>query len=225
MAARRATRADARRRVRSEDVGPRVVDETLRDGLQSASASDPPVDEPLVPLTLRVNGERVDVAVRPSRTLLELLRKDLDLVGTKQGCDEGDCGACTVLLDGAPVLACLTLALSCRGREVVTVESLAGAPALDPLLDAFDRCGAGQCGFCTSGMLLTGKALLRANAHPTRYEIREAISGNLCRCTGYGAIVDAIDLAASGDASGRAPPLPGVENVPPPLPPYPERRR
>jgi 2-isopropylmalate synthase len=174
----------------------------------------------LLPLQLRVNGDTLAIAVAPSRTLLEVLRQDLDLVGTKQGCDQGECGACTVLVDGEPVLSCLVLAASCEGREIVTVESLAGAPTLDPLLDAFDRTGAGQCGFCTSGMLLTGKALLAREPFPSRQAIREAISGNLCRCTGYGPIVDAIELAAGGGPATPNPPLPGAECPPKPLPPH-----
>ncbi len=176
-------------------------------------------DEPLDRLTLHVNGAPVDVATRPSRTLLELLRYDLGLIGTKQGCDKGDCGACTVLVDGEPVLACLTLALGCEGAHVTTVESLNGAPRLDPLLDAFDRRGAGQCGFCTPGMLMASKALLARDRAPSRQAIREAICGNLCRCTGYGAIVDAVELAARL-ASGDDPAAPERPNEPAPHRPY-----
>jgi 2-isopropylmalate synthase len=175
----------------------------------------------LAPLSFRLNGEARELAVRSSRTLLEVLRYDLDLVGTKQGCDKGDCGACTVLIDGEPALACLTLAQSCGGRSVTTVESLSGPPALDPLLDAFDRRGAGQCGFCTGGMLMTAKALLARDPDPSRREIAEAISGNLCRCTGYGAIIDAVQLGAR-IARGEEPAgagLPG-QHVSAPLPPY-----
>lgn len=188
---------------------------------RSALRPEPRAMDALSPVRLRVNGQPVEVAARPSRTLLELLRYDLDLVGAKQGCDKGDCGACTVLLDGEPTLACLTLAHACEGREVTTVESLAGAPALDPLLDAFDRRGAGQCGFCTGGMLLTAKALLARQPRPSRPEISEAISGNLCRCTGYGAILDAIEDGAA-IARGDSPccvGLPG-KHVSAPLPPY-----
>ena len=153
-------------------------------------------DEPLVSLRTRVNGDVVHVAVPASRTLLEMLRYDLDLVGTKQGCDKGDCGACTVLIDGRPILSCISLAHHVDGREVTTVEALPGAPNLDPLLDAFDRCGAGQCGFCTPGMLMAATALLRRESAPSDALIRQDISGNLCRCTGYTAIVKAIRLAA-----------------------------
>ncbi|HQY60309.1 MAG TPA: 2Fe-2S iron-sulfur cluster-binding protein [Polyangiaceae bacterium] len=182
------------------------------------------VAEPQEPLQLVINGDNVRTSVAPSRTLLELLRYDLDLTGTKQGCDKGDCGACTVLVDGEPVLACLTLALMCHGRQVTTVESLSGAPSLDGLLDAFDRRGAGQCGFCTPGMLMSAKALLARDKRPTRAAVRAAISGNLCRCTGYGAIVDAVMDEAARARGERASPMPsGEEHAPPPLPPYRER--
>jgi 2-isopropylmalate synthase len=162
----------------------------------------------------------MELAVHPRRTLLEALRYDLDLVGTKQGCDKGDCGACTVVLDGEAVLSCLTLALDADGRKVQTVETLAGAPHIDPILDCFDRVGGGQCGFCTPGMLMSATALLDKHPSPTRDQIKVAVSGNLCRCTGYGRIFDAIELAAKirrGEAeAGEG--LPGTECVPPPLP-------
>jgi 2-isopropylmalate synthase len=182
-------------------------------------------DEPLVPLQFRVNDEPLEIAARPSRTLLELLRYDLDLVGTKQGCDKGDCGACTVLIDGEPQLSCLTLSLDCQGRSVTTVESLAGPPRLDPLLDAFDRCGAGQCGFCTPGMLMAATGLLAREPKPSRETIQQSLAGNLCRCTGYGAIFDAVELAARIRA-GEEPSaieMPGSEHVPPALPRNKER--
>jgi 2-isopropylmalate synthase len=175
--------------------------------------------EPLVPMSLRIGGAEVRLAVPPRRTLLEALRYDLDLVGTKQGCDKGDCGACTVVVDGRAVLSCLTLALATDGASVATVEHLAGAPHVDPLLDCFDRVGGGQCGFCTPGMLMSATALLETNPRPTRHEIQLAISGNLCRCTGYGRIVDAIELAAAvkrGEAASGVG-LPGAECAPPPL--------
>ncbi|MCC6558715.1 MAG: (2Fe-2S)-binding protein [Polyangiaceae bacterium] len=176
-------------------------------------------------MSMRVGGADVSLAVPARRTLLEALRYDLDLVGTKQGCDKGDCGACTVLVDGVPVLSCLTLALDADGREVRTVESLAGAPHVDPLLDAFDLAGGGQCGFCTPGMLMSATALLERRPCPTRDEIKLAISGNLCRCTGYRKIIDAVELAAK-IRRGEAPTLsggqglPGTECAPPPLPPH-----
>jgi 2-isopropylmalate synthase len=172
----------------------------------------------LVPMSMRVGGAPVELAVHARRTLLEALRYDLDLIGTKQGCDKGDCGACTVILDGRAVLSCLTLALEADGRDVQTVETLAGAPHLDPLVDCFDQVGGGQCGFCTPGMLMSATALLDRSPRPTRDEIKLAISGNLCRCTGYGRIVDAVEMAAKirrGEAEGGA--LPG-EHAPPPLP-------
>jgi carbon-monoxide dehydrogenase small subunit len=161
----------------------------------------------LVPLSLTVNGDAVTIAVRPERTLLEVLRYDLGLTGTKQGCDEGDCGACTVRVDGRPVLSCLTLALETEGARVETVEGLARGAELHPLQQAFVRRGAAQCGFCTPGVLACAGALLEREPAPTREAIQEAISGNLCRCTGYTKIVDAIEDAAEAmrgdDAAGR----------------------
>ncbi len=178
-----------------------------RDESHGSAMSAPRMIAPIAPLSalisirLTVNGDALVVATSPNRTLLELLRYDIDLTGTKQGCDKGDCGACTVLIDGRPALACLTLAQNCDNRSIATVESLKGAPDVDPLLDAFDRTGAGQCGFCTPGMLMCAKALLHETPAPSRDAIREAVSGNLCRCTGYGPIIDAIELAASKQAS------------------------
>lgn len=145
---------------------------------------------------LRVNGDERDCAVTPGTTLLEALRYRLGLTGSKQGCDKGDCGACTVLVDGRPVLSCITLALAAEGREVVTVEGLAENGRPHPLQDAFDRTGGAQCGFCTPGMLVSAWALLRRNPDPTREEISLALSGNLCRCTGYTKIFEAVELAA-----------------------------
>ena len=148
-------------------------------------------------LTLWVNGERHTVAAEPSHTLLEVLREELNLTGTKHGCELGECGACTVLVDGVPVLACLTLPLALGdAAEVLTVEGLAKGPALDPLQTAFAEEGAAQCGYCTPGMLMTAKALLETTPHPSREDIAKAISGNLCRCTGYTAIYEAIEKAA-----------------------------
>ncbi|NUP06953.1 MAG: 2Fe-2S iron-sulfur cluster binding domain-containing protein [Polyangiaceae bacterium] len=191
---------------------------------EARATVEPPLEEGWMPIRLRLNGDNIEHMTRPSRTLLEMLRYDLDLVGTRQGCDKGDCGACTVLIDGEPHLSCITLAASCDERSITTVESLKGPPDLDPLLDAFDRCAAGQCGFCTPGMLMTATALLRKHPRPSRDTIKRALSGNLCRCTGYGAIFDAIDLAAKIRA-GEEPPgvgLPG-EHVPPPLAPQQEK--
>ncbi len=148
-------------------------------------------------MLLRVNGDDYRVDAPDHWTLLEVLRYRLGLTGSKQGCDKGDCGACTVLVDGEPVLACLTLALACEGRAVTTVEGLAESGRPSPLQDAFDRLGGAQCGFCTPGMLMSATALLRRNASPTRAEIAHALSGNLCRCTGYEKILDAVEAAAS----------------------------
>ncbi|MDE3100970.1 MAG: (2Fe-2S)-binding protein [Chloroflexota bacterium] len=147
-------------------------------------------------LTLRVNGERQTVAAEPHHTLLEVLREDLGLTGTKHGCELGECGACTVLVDGVPVLSCLTLPSEIGDAEVTTVEGLAKGPELHPLQTAFAEEAAAQCGYCTPGMLLSAKSLLDRTTAPTREEMAEAIAGNLCRCTGYTAIYEAIDKAA-----------------------------
>lgn len=147
-------------------------------------------------VSMAVNGKRVQRNVPASRTLLELLREDLGLTGTKEGCGKGECGACTVLLDGAPVSSCLVLAYQADGRSVTTIEGLAEGELLHPLQEAFVAEGAVQCGFCMPGMILAAKALLDANPEPTREEIRRGISGNLCRCTGYAKIVAAIETAA-----------------------------
>jgi Aerobic-type carbon monoxide dehydrogenase, small subunit CoxS/CutS homologs len=143
-----------------------------------------------------VNGERCEVAFAPHKTLLELLREDLALTGTKHGCELGECGTCTVLVDGVPILSCLALALSHAGQAIETVEGLAAAEGLHPLQDAFAELGAAQCGYCTPGFLLVAKALLAESPDPSRDEIKEALSGNLCRCTGYLKIFEAVELAA-----------------------------
>jgi aerobic-type carbon monoxide dehydrogenase small subunit (CoxS/CutS family) len=145
---------------------------------------------------LRVNGEAHDVVFPPYKTLLELLREELGLTGTKHGCELGECGACAVLLDGEPQLSCLVLAVECEGRRVDTVEGLARGAELHPLQAAFADLGAAQCGYCTPGILMTAKALLEREKTPSRERIREAISGNLCRCTGYQQIYEAIEEAA-----------------------------
>jgi carbon-monoxide dehydrogenase small subunit len=147
-------------------------------------------------LKTTVNGRPYEVAVSAKRTLAEFLREDLGLTGVKVGCGEGECGACTVLLDGQPVASCILLALEVQDREVTTIEGLADGPELHPLQRAFVKHSAIQCGFCTPGMILTSKALLDHNPHPTEAEIREALSGNLCRCTGYQKIVEAVTEAA-----------------------------
>jgi carbon-monoxide dehydrogenase small subunit len=144
-----------------------------------------------------VNGEPVEAAFAPHKTLLEVLREDLNLTGTKHGCELGECGTCAVLVDGKPVLSCLVLGLECEGRNVETVEGIAGPEGLHPLQKAFADLGAAQCGYCTPGFLLTARALLEANPKPTRTQIREALAGNLCRCTGYIKIFEAVELAAA----------------------------
>src|SRR5215471_14841158 len=154
-------------------------------------------------LTCTVNGEEHSVLADTRDTLLDLLRDRLGLTGTKEGCGNGNCGTCTVLLDGAPVNACLVLALEAPGRDIVTIEGLA-AGALHPLQQALVEQGGTQCGFCTPGIVMSAKALLDANPNPSEAQIRHAIAGNLCRCTGYGKIVEAIAAVAAGSvAQGR----------------------
>lgn len=148
-------------------------------------------------VSLTVNGERVEVSFAPHKTLLEVLREDLRLTGTKHGCELGECGTCAVLVDGRPVLSCLYLGLECDGRRVETVEGMARGATLHPLQKAFADLGAAQCGYCTPGILLTAQALLDANSAPSLDEIKEALSGNLCRCTGYVKIFEAVELAAA----------------------------
>ncbi len=147
-------------------------------------------------LALTVNGETRDVIVPVHKTLLEVLREDLNLTGTKHGCELGECGTCTILVDGEPVLSCLALPVECQGRQIKTVEGMADGGRLHPLQQAFAELGAAQCGYCTPGILLTAEALLAENPTPTRDEVRVALAGNLCRCTGYTKILDAVELAA-----------------------------
>jgi aerobic carbon-monoxide dehydrogenase small subunit len=149
-----------------------------------------------------LNGDPLEIGVRDEETLLETLRERLGLTGTKQGCDLGDCGACTVLLDGEPALSCLILAADTDGHVVITIEGLSQGEHLHPVQRAFHEEGAVQCGFCTPGMVLASKALLDANPVPTDGEIRHALSGNLCRCTGYTKIVGAVKRAADLTISG-----------------------
>ncbi len=156
-----------------------------------------------VHLRMRVNGEDTPVSFAPYKTLLEVLREDLDLTGTKHGCELGECGACAVLIDGEPQLSCLVLALECEARAVETVEGLARGAELHPLQTAFADLGAAQCGYCTPGILMTAKALLEKEPAPSRDRIKEALAGNLCRCTGYQQIFEAVEEAArqmSGEA-------------------------
>ncbi|MBW2619467.1 MAG: (2Fe-2S)-binding protein [Deltaproteobacteria bacterium] len=152
-------------------------------------------------ISLEVNGVRREVAAFPNATLVEVLRYDLELTGTKTSCGEGACGACTVLLDGSPVRSCLTLALEAEGRAVTTIEGLSLNGDLSPLQRAFIEHGAVQCGFCTPGMIITATAFLREFPEPTEEQVRQAISGNVCRCTGYAKIVEAI-LAAAEEMRG-----------------------
>jgi carbon-monoxide dehydrogenase small subunit len=158
-----------------------------------------------VGLRLKINGEPVEIAVPPHKTLLEVLREDLGLTGTKHGCELGECGACTVLVDGEPVLSCLALPVELEGREILTIEGLTSEGAPHPLQTAFAEMGAAQCGYCTPGILLASKALLDRNEEPTREEIKESLSGNLCRCTGYHQIFDAVELAARRTRESRSP--------------------
>lgn len=146
---------------------------------------------------LSVNGELYEIAVPVHKTLLEVLREDLNLTGTKHGCELGECGACTVLIDSVPVLSCLTLPIEVQGHQITTIEGVAQKGKPHPLQIAFTELGAAQCGYCTPGMILTAKALLDRNLSPTRDEIKEALSGNLCRCTGYLKIFEAVELTAS----------------------------
>jgi carbon-monoxide dehydrogenase small subunit len=158
-----------------------------------------------VQIDLRVNGDAVEVAFAPHKTLLEVLREDLGLTGTKHGCELGECGACAVLLDGKPVLSCLQLGLECEGRDVRTVEGMADGPALHPLQESFATLGAAQCGYCTPAMLLTAQALLDQDPSPTRDQVRDALSGVLCRCTGYLQIFEAVEQAAATMRARGAP--------------------
>jgi aerobic-type carbon monoxide dehydrogenase small subunit (CoxS/CutS family) len=148
-------------------------------------------------LSLSVNGEEISVSVAPYKTLLEVLREDLLLTGTKHGCELGECGACTVLVDGQPLMSCLVLALECEDRKIETVEGMTSKSKLHPLQLAFAEHGGSQCGYCTGGMLMSARAFLESQPRPDRQQIREALSGNLCRCTGYQQIIDSVEAAAA----------------------------
>jgi carbon-monoxide dehydrogenase small subunit len=157
-----------------------------------------PMKEPNKQLVaLNVNGDSLELGIAPHHTLLEVLREDAGLTGTKHGCEQGECGLCTVLIDGLPQFSCLTLAIEAQGCEIRTVEGLARGGELHPLQQAYVETGASQCGYCSPGMLMSAFALLERNSAPTRDQIREALAGNLCRCTGYLAIIDAVELAAA----------------------------
>lgn len=155
-------------------------------------------------IKLEINGEYFDLAIEPTAYLIDVIRESVGLTGTKKGCGIGDCGACTVLIDGKPALSCLTLALACTGKAITTIEGLSSGTELHPVQRAFIDKGAVQCGFCTPGMVLSSKALLDENPHPSQDEIKTALAGNLCRCTGYAKIVEAVEHAAhilSGEVS------------------------
>jgi carbon-monoxide dehydrogenase small subunit len=154
-----------------------------------------------------VNGEAHEIFYPAHKTLLEVIREDLNLTGTKHGCELGECGTCAVLIDGEPQLSCLVLAQACQERNIQTVEGMAEGPVLHPLQEAFIEVGAAQCGYCTPGILLTAKALLREKASPSRQDIKDALAGNLCRCTGYIKIYEAIELAAARMRGERAEPV------------------
>jgi carbon-monoxide dehydrogenase small subunit len=160
-------------------------------------------------VALTVNGEAAEAAFAPYKTLLEVLREDLNLCGTKHGCELGECGACAVLLDGEPVLSCLVLGLECEGRRVVTVEGLAADGRLHPLQDAFADLGAAQCGYCTPAFLVTAKALLDEHPNPSREDIKQALAGILCRCTGYQQIFEAVEAAIGRSTAADAPAVQG----------------
>ena len=154
------------------------------------------MEQKTIPLTMIVNGERVTVQIESDELLVDVLRDRLDLIGTKIGCNEGECGACTVIMDDQAVLSCLIPAMRAHGRQVTTIEGLSDGDTLHPLQQAFVEHGAVQCGYCTPGLIMSAKALLDENQHPSRDEIKENIAGNLCRCTGYVKIIEAIESVA-----------------------------
>jgi carbon-monoxide dehydrogenase small subunit len=153
-------------------------------------------------IELNINGEAYELAVEPNATLAQVIRDQVGLTGTKEACGTGECGTCTVLIDGRPILSCLTLAVDCRNKAVITIEGLSEGETLTPVQQAFQDCGAIQCGFCTPGMVLSTTALLEANPHPTTPEIQKALEGHLCRCTGYNKILEAVQQAAAAVAPG-----------------------
>ena len=152
-------------------------------------------------IKLKVNGFEYDVWINPQWTLLDVLRDELGLTGTKKGCDRGECGACTVIMNGGAILSCLVLAIQCQGKDILTIEGLAQDGKLDPLQDAFVKQGAIQCGFCTPGMIMASRAFLNKNPRPSEEEIKRELSGNLCRCTGYTKIIAAVQKASTTEGS------------------------
>ncbi len=164
---------------------------------RSPDASVSVAEDAKVRIRLTVNGETTDVLFAPHKTLLEVLREELELTGTKHGCELGECGTCCVLVDGIPVLSCLVLSAACEGQHIATIEGMANGTTLHPLQEAFAELGAAQCGYCTPGFLLAAQALLRDYPEPNRDDIKEALAGNLCRCTGYTKIYEAVELAAA----------------------------
>jgi carbon-monoxide dehydrogenase small subunit len=152
-------------------------------------------------IRLRVNGFEYDVLVMPHWTLLDVLREEIGLTGTKKGCDKGECGACTVIINGQAILSCMVLAIQAQGKDILTIEGLSRGGKLDAVQDAFVKYGAIQCGFCTPGMIMTSRALLNKNPHPSEEEIKKALSGNLCRCTGYMKIIEAVKNASITEVS------------------------
>ena len=150
-------------------------------------------------ISFTINGDVKEIEIEPNKTLLKMLREDLDLIGAKEGCGAGECGACTVLVDNKPVNSCLMLAVEADGKEILTIEGLSDGIKLDPLQESFIKHNALQCGYCTPGMIMSAKALLNRNPHPAEGDVKEALAGNLCRCTGYKRIVDAVlDAAKKG---------------------------
>ncbi len=151
-------------------------------------------------ISFTINGEFKEIEVEPNKTLLKMLREDLDLIGAKEGCGAGECGACTVLVNNKPVNSCLMLAVEIEGKEILTIEGLSDGINLDPIQKSFINHNALQCGYCTPGMVMSAKALLNRNPHPTEEDVKEALAGNLCRCTGYQRIIDAVlDIAKKGE--------------------------
>ena len=151
-------------------------------------------------IELNINGEICELAVEPNATLAEVLRDQMGLTGTKESCGTGECGTCTVLINGRPVLSCLTLAVDCQRQQILTIEGLSQGETLTPVQQAFHDCGAIQCGFCTPGMVLSTTALLKENPHPSKPEIQKALEGHLCRCTGYNKILEAVEQASAAVA-------------------------